>query len=157
EQRYEEFFQRFRAASTPQEERRYLYSLAAFQPQALLGRTLTSTLNGDMRTQDGPFLVRLLLLSVSGREPAWNFVKSNWDRMDKQFPKQGLRRMCEGMIGLATSELECDVHRFIDERKIDLGGKTLDQYLEQLRIAVTFRSRESATLSRYLGRGPRPA
>ncbi|TAJ32232.1 MAG: hypothetical protein EPO64_01450 [Nitrospirae bacterium] len=61
------------------------------------------------------------------------------------------------MIGLATPELERDVHRFIAERKIDLGGKTLDQYLEQLRIAVTFREREGAMLSRYLGHGPRPA
>ena len=40
--RYEEFDERFRTAATPQEERRYLFSLAAFQPKALLERTLAA-------------------------------------------------------------------------------------------------------------------
>ncbi len=150
--RYEDFLTRFRTAPTPQEERRYLYALAAFQPPALLERTLTSTLNGEIRTQDAPFMIRLVLMSVYGRERAWNFVKTNWDLMDRQFPKQGLRRMFDGVGGLATPELERDVHRFAAERKIDFGGKVLAQYLEQLRIAVTFREREGAALHRYLAR-----
>jgi puromycin-sensitive aminopeptidase len=58
--------------------------------------------------------------------------------------------MCEGVIGLATPELERDVHAFFAERKIDLGGKTLEQYLEQLRIAVALRDREGEALSAYL-------
>jgi puromycin-sensitive aminopeptidase len=150
--RYDDFFCRFQSAATPQEERRYLYSLAAFQSPALLEQTLRRTINGEFRTQDAPFMVRLLLMSVYGRELAWDFVKTNWETMDRQYPKQGLRRMCEGIIGLATPELERDVHRFIAERKIDFGGKTLEQYLEQLRIAVTFREREGATLVAYLRR-----
>jgi puromycin-sensitive aminopeptidase len=56
--------------------------------------------------------------------------------------------MLEGITGLATPELERDVHRFLAARKVDLGGKTLEQYLEQLRIAVAFRHREAATLTR---------
>jgi len=153
--RYEEFLQRFRAAVTPQEERRYLYSLAAFQPEPLLQHTLTRTINGEIRTQDAPFIVRSLLVSVYGRALAWPFVKTNWDTMDRLFPKQGLRRMCEGVIGLATPEWERDVHRFFDERKIELGGKTLAQYLEQLRVAVMFRARATAELRLYLARiGP---
>ncbi len=54
--------------------------------------------------------------------------------------------MCGGIVGLATSELEEDVRSFFISRKIDLGGKTLEQYLEQLRVAVAFRERESAAL-----------
>jgi puromycin-sensitive aminopeptidase len=60
--------------------------------------------------------------------------------------------MFEGVSGLATPELEGDVHRFVAERKIDFGGKTLDQYLEQLRITVAFRARAGAALTRYLNR-----
>jgi puromycin-sensitive aminopeptidase len=72
--------------------------------------------------------------------------------MDRLYPKHGLRRMAEGVTGLATPELERSVHAFFGERKIDLGGKTLEQYLEQLRIAVTLRSREGSRLSAYLAR-----
>lgn len=150
EARYDEFNKRFRTASTPQEERRYLFSLAAFQPKALLERTLARTISGEIRTQDAPFLVSAILGNVYGRELAWDFVKVNWEKMDQLFPKQGLRRMCGGIVNLATTELERDVHEFFSARQIDLGGKTLDQYLEQLRIMVNVRERDGIALRQYL-------
>ena len=150
--RYDEFNERFRTAATPQEERRYLFSLAAFQPKTLLERTLARTISGEIRTQDAPFLVSAILSNVYGRELAWGFLKTNWDKMDQLFPKQGLRRMCGGIVSLATPDLERDVRDFFATRKIDLGGKTLDQYLEQLRIAVTIRERDSLALRTYLDR-----
>lgn len=150
--RYAEFFGRFKSASTPQEEQRYLYSLAGFRSRELLGQTLARTINGEIRTQDAPFVARALLMSVDGRELAWEFVKANWNTMDRQYPKHSLRRMAEGVTGLATPELERDVRAFFMERKIDFGGKTLEQYLEQLRIAITLRTREGAAFSKYLAR-----
>jgi puromycin-sensitive aminopeptidase len=150
--RYDEFNERFLTAPTPQDERRYLFSLAAFQPTALLERTLARTISGEIRTQDAPFLVSAILGNVYGRELAWAFMKTNWDKMDQMFPKQGLRRMCGGIVSLATPELERDVRDFFTTRKIDLGGKTLDQYLEQLRVAVTVRERDSRALRAYLDR-----
>lgn len=146
EARYDEFSEHYRTATTPQEERRYLFSLAAFSNPALLDRTLARTINGEIRTQDAPFIVGGLMSNVYGRDRAWEFVKANWDQMDKVFPKQGLRRMCGGIAGLVTPELERDVQKFFQSRKIDLGGKTLDQYLEQLRVAVSFREREGSRL-----------
>ncbi|NJL18377.1 MAG: M1 family metallopeptidase [Nitrospira sp.] len=150
EARYEEFSELYRRSATPQEERRYLFSLTMFRSPALLSRTLSQTLNGEIRTQDAPFVVAATMTSVHGRELAWEFVKTNWDQMDRLFPKQGLRRMCGGIVGLATPELEQDVLAFFTSRKIDLGGKTLDQYLEQLRIAVSVREREGRTIQATL-------
>ena len=83
---------------------------------------------------------------------AWDFVKRHWDQMDRLYPKHGLRRMCEGVIGLATPELERNVHAFFTERTINLGGKTLEQYLEQLRVAVALSEREGEALASYLRR-----
>jgi puromycin-sensitive aminopeptidase len=150
--RYDEFLERFRSASTPQEEQRYLYALAGFQDPALLERTLERTINGEIRTQDAPFVARALLVNVAGRERAWAFVKQQWDTMDRLYPKHGLRRMCEGVTGLATPALERDVHAFFEARKIDLGGKTLQQYFEQLRVAVALGEREGQRLAGYLRR-----
>lgn len=148
--RYDEFHGRFRAAATPQEERRYLFSLTAFKEASLLERTLAKALNGDIRVQDAPFVVSAVMSSVYGRELGWRFVKNHWDEMDRLFPKQGLRRMCGGITGLATADLERDVREFFSSRKIDLGGKTLDQYLEQLRIVVHFKERHEASLYDFL-------
>ena len=148
--RYDAFNERFRTAATPQEERRYLFSLATFQPKALLERTLARTISGDIRTQDAPFLVSAVLGNVYGRELAWAFVKTNWEKMDQLFPKQGMRRICSGISNLATPELERDARAFFHSRKIDLGGKTLEQNLEQLRIIVTVRERDGRALRTYL-------
>jgi len=150
EARYEEFSERYRTASTPQEERRYLFSLAAFRLPIVARRTLERTINGEIRTQDAPFIVGALMANVYSREVAWEFVKANWDQMDRLFPKKGLRRMCGGIVGLATPALEQNGREFFSSRKIDLGGKTLEQYLEQLHIAVSFRERTRHTVQAAL-------
>jgi puromycin-sensitive aminopeptidase len=150
ERRYDEFLARFKSAKTPQDEQRFLYAVAACRVPALVDQTLRRTVNGEFRTQDAPFVVRTLLASVHGRAQAWRFVQDHWDEMSRLYPATGLRRMCEGVTGLATPEWEGQAQRFFKERKIDLGGKTLRQYLEQLRIAVALREREGANLKAYL-------
>jgi puromycin-sensitive aminopeptidase len=150
EARYREFTERFRSATTPQEERRFLFSLSGFRHKPLLEQTLARALSGEVRIQDAPFLISAVMGNVYGREVAWNYVETNWDQMDRVFPKQGLRRMCGGITALATPELERRVRAFFISRKIDLGGKTLDQYLEQLRIAVNMQQRDGSQLSAYL-------
>ena len=152
EAEYAEFLGKFKTAQTPQEEQRYLSSLAGFRDAGLLRQTLQLAVNGEVRTQDAPYLVRSLLMNVHARDLAWQFVKDNWETMERQYPLGGLRRMCEGITALVTPALEQDVREFFASRKISLGGKTQEQHLEQLRIAVTFRAREARSLATYLAR-----
>ena len=120
--------------------------------EALLRQTLDRTINGEIRTQDAPFVVRSMLMSVYARELTWDFVKRQWDTMDGLYPKHAMRRLAEGVTGLATRELEADVHAFFTAKKPQFGGKVLAQYLEQLRVAVTLRGREGPALSAYLSK-----
>jgi puromycin-sensitive aminopeptidase len=150
--RYEDFLRRFRSAGTPQEEQRYLYALAGFREAQLMRQTLERAVNGEIRTQDAPFVVRSMLMSVDARELAWDFVKQHWDTMDRLYPKHGMRRLAEGVTGLATPALEADVTRFFAEKKPQFGGKVLSQYLEQLHVAVALRGRETAALQGYLSK-----
>ena len=150
---YDEFLSRLKAADTPQTEQRYLRALAGFRPPELIRRTLDLSLNGQVRTQDAPFLVRDLLMGVHSRELAWAFVKAHWEEMERLYPSQtGLRRVCEGIAGLATPALEADVREFFASRHVSFGGKALEQSLEQLRIAVAFRGREANALAASLAR-----
>jgi puromycin-sensitive aminopeptidase len=155
ESEYEEFLQRFKAARTPQEEQRYLYALAGFRQPDLLRRTLEKTTNGEVRSQDAPFLMRALLVGVYSRGLAWEYLKAHWEAMARQYPDSAYRRMYEGVTALVSPEWERDVRDFFSSRQIVLGGKTLEQYLEQLRIAVRFQERESAALAAYLAKPPK--
>ncbi len=152
EAEYAEFRDRFKRARTPQEEQRYLYALAGFRQPELLRQTLEMTLNGEVRSQDAPFVIRALLTSVYARGLAWEFVKAHWQAMARQYPESAYRRMYEGVPALVSPEWEQDVRAFFADNKIDLGGKTLQQYLEQLRVAVAFQQREAEPLAAYLSR-----
>ncbi|HKZ07716.1 MAG TPA: M1 family metallopeptidase [Methylomirabilota bacterium] len=155
EAEYADFLQRFRTARTPQEEQRFLFALGAFREPALIGQTLTRTLSGEVRSQDAPFLLRSMLSGVYSRGLAWDFVKEHWQEMAKQYPGSAYRRMWEGVTALISPEWERDVNEFFTSRGIVLGGKTLDQYLEQLKVAVRFQGREGSALAAYLARTPR--
>jgi puromycin-sensitive aminopeptidase len=59
--------------------------------------------------------------------------------------------MFDGVTTLVSAEWEAEVRAFFPAHGIALGGKTLDQYWEQLRVAIGFREREAGSLAAYLG------
>ncbi len=138
---YEKFYAKFKTAQTPQEEQRYLFALAAFRQQDLVDRTLQLTINGEVRTQNAPYLMRSLLLSKEARTKAWLFMKQHWDEMLRHYPDNAIPRMCEGIVGLVSSELEADVREFFSRHPVKQGAKQIDQHLERLRIAVSRQAR----------------
>jgi puromycin-sensitive aminopeptidase len=142
--RYQEFKQNFKTARTPQEEQRYLFSLANFRDLELLRRTMEMTLNGEVRTQNSPFLMHSLLANPVCRYEAWDFVRKNWDTMVQTFPDSALPRMCEAVAGLLDRQPE--VNAFFEQHKPRLGQKIIEQHLERLAVAVAFRQREGRNL-----------
>jgi puromycin-sensitive aminopeptidase len=146
---FDEFLRRFKNAKTPQEEQRYLLALAGFRDSQLIDRMLALTLSSDVRTQDAPLVLRAALLNLDARRQAWAFVRGNWARINRDFATPGLRRLCEGLVGLATPELERDVREFIAKNPVNLGGKLLEQDLELLGLAVRLREREGPALRSY--------
>jgi puromycin-sensitive aminopeptidase len=150
EAEYEEFRERFRNARSPQEEQRYLYALAAFRQPRLITQTLQHTVDGEIRSQDAPYVVRAILSSVWGRGLAWEFVKGHWEAMRRQYPPSAFRRLFDGISALVRPEWEEEVRAFFPAHGIELGGKILEQYLEQLRVAIRFREREAARIAAYL-------
>jgi puromycin-sensitive aminopeptidase len=138
---YEKFYGKFKTAQTPQEETRYLFALANFRVPKLIDRTLDLTINGEVRTQNSPYLMRGILLNKHARDRAWSFMKAHWDEMLRQYPDNSIPRMCEGIIGLVTAELEKDVRGFFAEHPVKQGAKQIEQHLERLRVAVTCKER----------------
>ena len=146
--RYEEFKKNFRSARTPQEEQRFLFSLAGFRAPELLRQTMAMTLNNEVRTQNAPFLMHALLANPTVRYEAWEFVRSNWEAMINKYPDSALPRMCEAIVGLLDRSTE--VNAFFEQHKVRLGNKIIEQHLERLAVAVAFRQREGGRLEAAL-------
>jgi puromycin-sensitive aminopeptidase len=138
---YEKFYGKFKSAKTPQEETRYLFALAAFRRMELIDRTLQMTVSGEVRTQNSPYLMRSILLNKDAREKAWAFMKSHWQDMTRQYPDNAIPRMCEGIIGLVSPEIESDARQFFAAHPVKQGAKQMAQHLERLHIAVRCQER----------------
>jgi puromycin-sensitive aminopeptidase len=138
---YEKFYNKYKSAKTPQEETRYLFALGAFRQPELIDRTLKMTVSGEVRTQNSPYLMRGILFNKDARDNAWAFMKSQWEEMLRQYPDNSIPRMCEGIIGLVSAELETDVKQFFAQHPVKQGAKQIEQHLERLRIAVASQAR----------------
>jgi puromycin-sensitive aminopeptidase len=106
------------------------------------------TLNGEVRTQNAPFLMHSLLYNPVSRYEAWDFIRSHWDEMIGKYPDSALPRMCEAVVGLLDRQAE--VNQFFEAHKPRLGNKIIDQHLERLGVAVAFRNREGGKLAASL-------
>ena len=139
---------RFETASDPQTEQRHLAALADFGDPELVRTILEGTLDGSVRTQDGPYLVRRALLNrVCGSE-AWDFLAGHWDRLLSIFPTNySLARMLEGVTALDRPELAARVHAFMADHPLPQGAKQVAQHLERLDINIALRTRESDRLA----------
>lgn len=145
---YEKFLELKAAAKTPQEESRFLFALANFKQKELVERTLKSSLDGTIRVQDAPQMLRALLYNTAGGIQAWEFVKANWDDIVARLPLQGIIRLCDGITALVNPSLEADIDAFSAKLKVKGNEKALSQNLETLKIANRFLSREQDALNK---------
>jgi puromycin-sensitive aminopeptidase len=144
---FEAFLEHYRNPANPQQEIRYLYALAGFDDVVLAERTFELAV-GEVRTQNAPFLLQVLLANRVTGATSWARVTERWDQLVERFPANTLPRMLEGVRALCTpSSLAEEVTRFVQAHPLPAGGKTVEQILERLAVNVAFGTREGAVLA----------
>lgn len=140
--RYDQFVKLWQSARTPQDDERYLFALAAFRHEDLLKETLNRATNGEVRTQNAPYLLRSVMANLAGGKLAWEHMKEKWSWITEKYPDNSIPRMLEGATALVCAEMEKEVNHFLDNTPLRSSGKTIDQHREKLRVAVKFKERE---------------
>ena len=146
---YEDFLARRGAATTPQEELRYLYALAAFEDPLLVQRTIDLAVD-EVRPQNAPFVITLLLANRAGGPAVWEVVKRRWDELVARLPQNLLERALGGVLTLSTPEQAADVRSFLEAHPIASRERTVSQLLERLDVNVSLRRREGPGLGTAL-------
>ena len=91
---FESFLEHYRRPATPQEEMRYLYALTGFaDPPLPPGFELALT---EVRSQDSPFVIQLLLDNRDNGPATWARVVDHWDELVSRIPANILPRMLGG-------------------------------------------------------------
>ncbi len=157
EAEFDAFLARYRAPANPQQENRYLYALTSFDAADLSRRAFELALS-EVRTQNAPFVVQLLLANRIAGPATWERVTAHWDELVARFPANILPRMLDGVRTLCGSPaLAAEVSAFVEQHPLPSGGKTVEQILERLAVSVAFGQRTGPTLAADLDAAFAPA
>jgi len=132
---------RWQSAEDPQTEQRNLRALADLPTTKV--DVLDDVLSGEVRSQDGAYVIRRALTNSVAGAHVWDFVKQNWEELNTRFPSNSVARMLEGITALDTHELAKDAAAFLDSHPVPQGSKQVSQHLERQRINAELRTRES--------------
>ena len=112
---------------------RYLYALAGFTDPALAARTFELA-RTEVRTQNAPFVIQLLLANRDNGPATWARVREHWDelvaRIPGQHPPPHARR---GDVVVPRPAARRRRHaRSSRAHPLPIGQRTVDQTLERL-------------------------
>ncbi len=147
---YRLFYDRYAQASDPQEEGRFMYTLPEFPDPVLAKETFTMTLDGRIRTSNGPMVIGRLLASESHGDQAWELIKDHWETIIGRFPPMIIKRAVETIW--TRHDRADDVRAFLATHEVPHSEKAIAQALERLDVAEGLARRESNRLTGYLQR-----
>ncbi|MBI3783068.1 MAG: M1 family metallopeptidase [Deltaproteobacteria bacterium] len=132
---YERYLERKRQALTdPEEEQRFLMSLAAFEKPELVQRTLELAVTNEVRAQDRTSLFGGLLGRTASRLAAWKFVREHWEEIAKLLDPMLLQGLIRGIGQLTFEPVASQAREFLLPRASDETRETVAQVSEHLRI-----------------------
>ena len=147
---YEAILERYRHATTPQEEMRSLSALAGFPDVDLCLRTFDLAMT-EVRSQDGFAVLGALMANSTGNQAVWTRLTENWDAALDRFPKNAPPRIAESVTFLCgDAEFAEKAIAFLDAHPLSSGPRRVAQAIERLRINVAFGSREQPGLVQTL-------
>lgn len=150
---YERYLERKRQATKdPEEEQRFLLSLAAFERPELVRRTLDVSLTDEVRAQDRTFLFASLLGREASRDAAWSFIRGRWDDLRRTMDPMLIQGLVRSLAQLTPAALAKEVCEFLPACEMPETLETIAQVTEQLRIDAAVVARLQPALREALPR-----
>ena len=138
--------ERRQSAPTPQEEQRYLFAPAGSSDATVIMATLERAFD-DVRTQDAPYLISVLMRSRVAGEAVWQRVSERLDEALEKFPQMGIAQMVAGVITFVRSaDFASQVRAFHEAKPFPVAQLQVMQMLDLMDVHVAVASRTRETL-----------
>ena len=145
------FWDRYRGASTPQEEERYLFASSRFPGEAEIDRVLRASMSDEVRTQDAPYLLARATTNRRHGPRVWRFIADRWDEMQERFASSNIIGLVSGVRYLTDAQVVGEVDAFFRTHDIPQNHLMLQQTLERMRVAASLRERVTPELLERFG------
>jgi aminopeptidase N len=147
---YEQYVSRMEASASAAEKRQYSIALAFFSEPNLLARTLAFATSSNIRTQDAPTLIRVLMQRPAASAATWEHIKANWERVERSFGIfQGIPTVVEALQHLCDTASKNDVGRFFDTHRVAGTTRVLQQSMESIDRCAAMKSAQGNIWPRF--------
>jgi aminopeptidase N/puromycin-sensitive aminopeptidase len=147
---YDKLQQYAEAGTDPGKKTNALYTLAFFRSPALVTRTLDYATSGKVRNQDSWILIAILLSNPDTRVQAWNYVKSNWDKVQAQLTTASGASVVGSTGSFCSAADRDDVQQFFSTHKVAATDQALQHALESINSCIALRASQGPKLAVWL-------
>ena len=133
------------SAATPQDEQRYLFAPAESPDTSVILETLDRALT-EVRTQDAPYLINVLMQNRRAGEQVWRALTARWEEALERFPNMAHVAMIVPVTGFVSDPAFArEVRQFHEDHPVPMGQQQVAQVLDlmDLHLALARRSRSN--------------
>jgi puromycin-sensitive aminopeptidase len=141
----------------PLDQWRHLLAMSFTRDPDLIGELLSMSL-AEIRSQDAPYVIRILLGNKASGAITWDFITEHWDELRERFASHAVPAMVAGIQRLADVDANGDAvmanaaRAFLSEHNLGGHQRTVDQHLERLAVNVGFVKEQRPSLGALLGK-----
>jgi len=143
---FDGFLEASETAKDPQTKIKYLRAATQIPDRAAAERMFNMVLDGTIRSQDAFWVVALLLGNRDTGVHVWNLITENWDATVASMPVLNGRRMIDLIQYRSEPAVAAAIMEWFEAHEIPSGEKHVAQKMEQLKVRVALRERESHRL-----------
>jgi aminopeptidase N len=147
---FEQFLQKMKSSSTPEEHNRYLYALTYFRDPALVKRALELGISGQIRNQDSSYFIGAIMQDEVSKKTAWDFVRSHWNQVAAKTTTSTGQAIVAGTSNFCDADTAQQVRQFFGVNKLTAAERTLKQTLEKISGCADFKRLQQTNLSSWL-------
>jgi aminopeptidase N len=140
-----------RRVRSPEEFYNIGYAIGEFRDPPLVERVLKLSVSPDMRNQDAPHLISLVLSNPEVQSTAWPWVKTHWAEVEKKITMSSGAEIIVATHNFCDAESRDDVQRFFTEHKVPSAERALRQSLERINACISYRQHQQSNLAGWLG------
>jgi aminopeptidase N/puromycin-sensitive aminopeptidase len=140
----------YETSSNPEFQQGALRLLAMFQDSTLVKRGLDYAVSDKVRNQDSAIQVAIALGDVSTRDQTWNYMVTNWDKVQAQFTTASGAYVVDSAASFCSAEARDEVRKFFAAHKVASSSVSLKHAIERIDGCIELRKLQEPNLERWL-------
>jgi len=143
-----------KSAKDPEIYIRDLFALSRFRDPKLVERTLEYALSSEVRSQDAPYLILLVMQDSADQRQTWNFVQAHWAEIEKLGGAFAGGVIVRGTSAFCDPGMREEVRAFFGAHRAPAAERSLKQSLERMDYCIDLKMAQQEQLALWLKQKP---